>query len=775
MKTIYKKPFMVLVIMLISLFSVSGTYAAVEDNSIIDELNKTTAKPVDYDFNLKTFQSCEWLEKVMGDYIKDYWKNNQDKWRYPMMYKWAMWWDVPVMEDAIMDKSSVDGWLRNSETTTASPEETDFSKTNVQVDWVDEADLVKTDGKYIYYFNETDKYVYIVTAWDLKIIKKIKLPDTFYNPVLYIWNNKLTIISSGYSDIDYSKMAYWINRNSKTYTIVFDTTKIENPILTKMYVVDWDLSKTRKIGDLVYVVSTNNFSIPYYDFKSVDDIEIDAAKILPKKIDISKNTDTSKQNLNLRGKKLPYNINAWNVAKCSDIEYVLPDKETIKKYDFDPSYNIISIIDTKDTSKEVKTKVIAWSNAELYMSTENMYLTSYMYQTNDFACPMNARCIMPWFSRWTNTLVHKVNIKWSELKYQKSTIVPWNPLTQYSMDEYKWDFRILTQTNNWDNEGNNSHTDLYVLDKDLWLKWSLKNLWSWEQFKWSRYIGDKLFLVTFEQTDPLFVVDVADGAKPKVLWELKIPGYSTYLHPYDSKHLIGLGYNTKENQWWWIINSWVKVDLYEINYDKKCGDTTLTAEEKTKCDKWEYKWIIVKQKYSQTLWEYGSYSEALDNPRMFMWKAADNKLFLPVSLYTNDKVDMYTQKDFFQWLVTLTINKDTWIKEDFRITHLVTTNAQLEREKECSIYTKDSTQKKCVKLIWGGEYCEDVQYSYVPKYCYADSTIWEYIAWKSWEYSKSFIKRALWIGTNTYSLSDDMIKSSDIKTWANKASVKIGN
>lgn len=769
MKTIYKRPFMVFVIMLISLFSVSSSYAAVEDTSIIDELSKNIVKDINFDFNLKKFESCDWIEKVMGDYIKDYWKNNQDKWRYPIMYKW----DMSIMESSLQktttsNDASVD-WMWWSEVIL------DFSKTNVQVEWVDEADLVKTDGKYIYYYNETDKYVYIVTTWELKIIKKIKLPDTFYNPVLYIWNNKLTIISSGYSNIDYSKMSYWINRNSKTYTIVFDTTNINSPILTKLYVVDWDLSKTRKIWDLVYVVTTNNFSIPYYNFKSVDDIVVDSANILPKKIDISKNSDTTKQNLNLRGKKLPYNITAWNIAKCNEIEYVLPDKETIKKYDFDPSYNIISIIDTKDTSKEVKTKVIAWSNAELYMSTENMYLTSYMYNNYDFSCPVNARCMIPWFSRWTNTLVHKVNIKWVDLKYQQSTIVPGNPLTQYSMDEYKWDFRILTQTNNWDNSGNNSFTDLYILDKDLKLKWSLKNLWKWEQFKWSRYIWDKLFLVTFEQIDPLFVIDVADGAKPKVLGELKIPGYSTYLHPYDANHLIWLWYNTKENQWGGVVNDWVKVDLYEINYNKKCWDTNLTAEEKTKCDTGDYKWIIVKQKYSQTLWWYGSYSEALDNPRMFMWKASDNKLFLPVSLYTNDKVDIYRQKDFFQWLVTLTVNKDTWIKEDFRLTHLDTTNAEVERKKECSVYTKESTQKKCVQLIWWGEYCEDVQYSYVPRYCYADSTIWEYVASKSWEYSKSFIKRAVWVWSNTYSISDDMIKSTDIKTWANKASVKLGN
>lgn len=765
MKTIYKKPFMVLVIMLISLFSVSYSYAAVEDTSIIDELNKTSVKALDYNFNLKTFESCDWLENVMWKYVKDYWKNNRDKFNYPVLYR-GVWWPA-IMEDSAIQK------------TTSSEEskwmwwwaEPDFSKTNVQVEWVDESDIVKTDGKYIYYYNDTDKFVYIVTSADLQIVKKIKLPDTFYNPVLYIWDDKLTIISSGYSDTDYSKMGYWINRNSKTYTIVFNTSDIKNPILSKLYVVDWDLMKSRKIWDLVYVVSSNNFSIPYYNFKSESDIVLDSANLLPKKIDISKTTDTSKQNLKLRWQNLPYNITGWNIAKCSEIEYVLPDPETMKKFDFNPSYNIISIIDTNDTSKEVKTKVIAWSNTELFMSLENMYLTSNMYQSYDFSCPVNARCLMPWFSRWTNTLVHKLNITWSELKYQKSTIIPWNPLTQYSMDEYKWDFRILTQTNNWDINTSASHTDLYILDKGLTLKWSLKNLWSGEQFKWSRYIWDKLFLVTAKQTDPLFVVDVADWAKPKILWELKIPGYSTYLHPYDATHLIWLGYDTTISQWWWTINGWIKVDLYEINYDKKCWDSTLTSDEKKKCDDGDYKWIIVKQKYSKVLWEYGSYSEALDNSRMFMWKASDNKLFLPVSLYTNDKVDIYRQKDFFQWLVTLTINKDTWIKEDFRLTHIDSSNAVNERQVECSKYTKDTTQKRCVKLIWWWEYCEDVQYNYVPKYCYADSTIWEFIASKSWEYSKSFIKRALWIGNNTFSISDDLIKSSDINTWAKNDSV----
>lgn len=759
------------IFLLVTISSISSVFAAVEDDSIIKELEKTNVQTLNIDFKLKSFESCESLEKVMWDYIKDYWKNNKNNWNRPILYKGFWWLDFDnAMEDSVQTNESI---ATSIDSKSIWWEELDFSKTNIQVEGVDESDIVKTDWKYIYYYNDFDRFVYIVNSIDLQIIKKIKLPANFYNPVLYIWTDRLIIVSSGYSNINYSSN-YWINRNSKTYTIVFDTNDINNPILSKLYVADGDLTQTRKIWDNIYVITNNSFNIPYMNFKEVDDINIDVNNILPKKIDISKTSDENKQNLKLRGKNLPYNITAGNVAKCSDIEYVLPDSETMKKFDFNPSYNIISIIDTKNTSNEVKTKVIAWSNSEIYMSLENLYLTSNIYQTYDFKCSSNFRCFAPWYSRWTNTLVHKINVNWSNLKYQDSTIIPWNPLTQYSMDEYKWDFRILTQTNTWNSVWNESHTDLYILDKNLGLKWSLNDLWSSEQFKSSRYIWDKLFLVTFKQIDPLFVIDVADPSKPKILWELKIPGYSTYLHQYDANHLIGLGYDTVENQWGGTINKWIKVDLYEINYDKKCGDSTLTTDEIEKCNSWDYKWIIVKQKYSYTLWEYWSYSEALDNPRMFMWKASGNKLFLPVTLYKNDKNDIYRNIDFFQGLVTMTINKDTWIKENFRITHLDISNAEEKRNKECVKYTKENIEKKCVKLIGWGEYCEDAEYMYVPKYCYENSPIWEYIATNSWNYQNSFIKRALWIGNNTYSLSNDMIKSSNINTWVNTGSISIG-
>ena len=753
-----------MVIFLLIFISFTQVFAnELEDNSIIEELDKNLDVDLvsNLDFKLQKFNSCENFDDIMSKYIKDYWKNNN----YPVLYR-NFWW---IMEDAVIEESiESDSSMKAVESIWW--DRSDFSETNIQVDWVDESDIIKTDWEYIYYYNQLDKYVYIVKAYpedELEIVKKIKLPKNFSSPVLYLWQDRLTIVSSGYSNWDYSKRWYWINRNSKTYTIVFDTTKITSPKLLKLYISDGDLSKTRKIWKYLYVLSNNHFNIPYYNFKEEDDIDIEINKIIPKWVELSKTSVKSDQNLVIKGKKLPYNLKAGSVVNCDEIEYILPDSETIKKFDFNPSYNIISVIDTESTINKVKTKVIAWSNSEIYMSLDNLYLTSNIYGINKFKCPVDTMCIMPWFPRWNNTLIHKINIDKNNLSYQDSTIVPWEPLTQYSMDEKDWNFRIITKK--WDPR----ETGLYILDKDLKLKWELTWLWEEEDFKSSRFIWDKLFLVTFKQVDPLFVIDLSDITKPKVLWELKIPWYSKYLHPFDNNHLIGLGYNTTENEWWWTVNNWLKVDLYEINYDKKCWDSNLTENENKLCKSWDYKWMLVKQKYSKTLWERSSYSEALNNPRMFMWNSKKNNLLLPVNLYKNDKISTYKHIDFFNWMVSLNIDKDNWIKENYRITHLDTIGLKENRLKDCSKYNVNSDELECKILLDWSKYCPSNNRNYVPTYCYADSPIWEYLASRNWNYKDSFIKRALWIWDNSYTVSNKKIVVSNLENGYEKKSVEM--
>ena len=148
-----------------------------------------------------------------------------------------------------------------------------------------------------------------------------------------------------------------------------------------------------------------------------------------------------------------------------------------------------------------------------------------------------------------------------------------------------------------------------------------------ENFQSSRFIGDRLYLVTFEQIDPLFVIDLKEKQNPKILGELKIPGYSTYLHPYDSNRLIGVGYDTKANQWGGTQNAGIKIDLYNVKDVKN-----------------------PKQEQSLIIGDVGSSSDILWNPRLFTYYKEKNLLLMPGIFMTsaNDPLDTYRSQSAFQ-------------------------------------------------------------------------------------------------------------------------------
>lgn len=749
-------------ISLILVMSIAPLFAATDDTQIIDELEKLTPPPATLQFELKKFESCKNVEDVMSEIMKEYYKNA------PERYYWIGGW---IMVDDMV-KSSTDG-MESEESATSdavapvSNQTTpDFSETNTQVLWVDESDIIKTDGQYMYYIadyydydtSKNVKNIFIAKVFpgdQMEVIKRIRLPENFYASDLYVADNKLTIIATGYSNYDYSY--YWINRSTKTYVMTYDVSDKENLKLEKLYVVDGNYSKSRRIGEYLYVISQNYVNFPYYAYSQGGVVpEFDIGKSMPKNIDIYATDDIADQNLVRKGEKLPYNVSAGAVANCSDIEYILPDAQTMKQYSFSPTYNIVSVINLKTPSEKVQTKVIFGNTSEIYMSLNNLYLTSHIYTPIAYSCPFNARCIMPWYNAWENTLIHKLAVSGNTLAYKTTNMVSGSPLSQYSMDEKDGNFRILTTK--WSPE---TQTDLFILDKDLKKVSSLEWLGKGETFQSSRYIGDKLFLVTFERIDPLFVIDLADATNPKILWELKIPGYSSYLHPYDDTHIMGLGFDTITNQWGGTQNGWLKVDLYEINYNKKCGDAWLTSDEVAKCASGDYKGIIVKQLHTKTFGEAGSYSEALYNPRMFVWNKTKKLLLLPATLYKNDAVDIYKRVDFFQGLVNIGIDTVSGIVEKSRITHIDTTGLEEKRIEECKIYTAPKEEELCRELLDGTVYCKPASsYYYVPDYCYKDASVMIYLEANLYKFSKFFVKRALYIGDNIYSISDAKVQAN---------------
>ena len=174
------------------------------------------------------------------------------------------------------------------------------------------------------------------------------------------------------------------------------------------------------------------------------------------------------------------------------------------------------------------------------------------------------------------------------------------------MDEYDGNLRVATTTNAYDGTSYMSN-NVYVLDKGMKEIGDLEKIAPGEKIYSTRFMGDRLYMVTFKQMDPFFVIDVSNPHKPKILGELKIPGYSDYLHPYDSTHIIGVGKQTTENQWGGATAKGVKIALFDVS---DVSDPKLV-------DKFE-------------IGEAGTDSEALRDHRAFLFDKNKGILVIPI-------------------------------------------------------------------------------------------------------------------------------------------------
>jgi uncharacterized secreted protein with C-terminal beta-propeller domain len=167
------------------------------------------------------------------------------------------------------------------------------------------------------------------------------------------------------------------------------------------------------------------------------------------------------------------------------------------------------------------------------------------------------------------TKINRAKIDQEKITFVAKGEVPGYLLNQFSMDEYKGYFRITTTTqNNWRtfSEQEPSKNNVYVLDMNLDIVGSLEDLAPGEQIYSTRFMGDRCYMVTFRNIDPLFVIDLSDPTAPTVLGELKVTGYSGYLHVYDENHVLGIGKETeyvlKEDFAWY---QGIKISLFDVS------------------------------------------------------------------------------------------------------------------------------------------------------------------------------------------------------------------
>lgn len=421
-------------------------------------------------------------------------------------------------------------WLADGSPKPNLPGNTDHGVTNVQVGGVDEGDILKNDGKYIYWlYNDRLNIIDAKNAGSMKLVSSISLKNNpnHYNKEIYIFKNKLIVIATDEGSLaSYNNNAtaeftndYYSLSRSVTVTI-FDTTDKNNPKKERTFKQDGYYVSSRLIGSHLYIASVANINP-----KLIDD---ERPELFVPNISDSSAT----------GKFTP--IAAKDIA-------IIPDSSVL-------TYAVITGLDISDPKGEVNTKACLGSGHYVYGGTDNIYIASEDYEFTKGV-----------FSIKTNII--KFGISGGKVTSKATGTVPGTIIGQFAMDEFDSHFRVATTT--YSSLTSNYLNNIYVLDKDLKLTGSIEGLAPGELIYSVRFMGERAYMITYMTTDPLFVIDLKDHTKPKVLGELEMPGFSSYLHPYSQNLLIGLGKDTEE-----IVNSngtktalskGLKISLYDVS------------------------------------------------------------------------------------------------------------------------------------------------------------------------------------------------------------------
>jgi len=440
----------------------------------------------------------------------------------------------------------------------------DFSETNVQVQGVDEPDIVKNDGEYIY--SISGEKVVITDAFpaeDMEILSELEFEG--YISGIFVNDDKLVVFEGGNRGVegrenpsisyDYGASYSMI---SQTIVSVSHVSDRENPELEDKYEIDGSYVDARMIDDYVYMISSqyiyqNNLELPEYRINGIvnkisareisyfNEFDSGYAFTLISAIDVSNgdfeneifltgisgNIYVSKENIYLI--KIRYLSYEEYFEKFLEVlEEILPEEQIEE---------IEDIMDSDGNFYEKRRDVQeVFEEYEDGLEGENKedFAEEFLEEMEDFE---------DWvFQETQKTIINKISVDGVDIDFQGTGEISGRVLNQFSMDEYDDNFRIATTIgNSW---GGDSLNNLYVLDSDLEIIGSVEGLAEGESIYSARFMGEKVYIVTFKKIDPLFVIDLSEPSEPEILGYLKITGYSNYLHPYDENHIIGIGKET---------------------------------------------------------------------------------------------------------------------------------------------------------------------------------------------------------------------------------------
>lgn len=470
---------------------------------------------------LTSFESCESLEQ----YIED---------TAVQQMRIAL---EPVREIGGLVPLAAGAATRSDATATQESAPNGYTRTNTQVDGVDEADIVKTNGTHI--FALAGSTLHIAKSWpaeEMALQATLRLEGYPREMFLEEGADRVTVLSavhtnyattSGFAPAsDYACFAWGCGGRSATKVTIIDVSDTTAPTVTAEHYLPGWYDNSRRVGTSLRLVLNDSFDYP-------EDVRwwpegSDSKRAFRKLMD----RNEAAMRARTLDEWLPKTRRRNRDGSMNELSYQCTDFAA-PNAPVQLGLATIATIDLAEPTDVHRTSIVA-TTSEIYATPESLYLAERHWW---------------WFQEadQTNyTYVFKFDIR----EPKSAALVAaggfeGNILNQFSMDEYEGNLRVATtitrtkgDNDDWRIETSNR---VIVLDPALGVIGQTKPLAEGESIYSARFIGERGFVVTFRQIDPLFTLDLSNPRQPEVLGELKVPGFSTYLHPLDANHLLAIG------------------------------------------------------------------------------------------------------------------------------------------------------------------------------------------------------------------------------------------
>lgn len=514
--------------------------------------------------------------------------------------------DFGVSANGSREIATLDGGAASNRTDKAVASGAGYLDTNTREEEVGEADIVKTDGNYLYILYGNKIRILDIRNPEMEELGTIRIGGNTDPVELYVKDDRLVVFYNETvqknSDQAEDSSAYGADYQSYTVAETYDLSDRREPVSLGSVQLGGYYRTVRISGDYIYL-----FSDYYADYNATRKV---AESYIP----------------TVQGKTIASN--------CIFLPGTIGTNQFL----------VVGSFSLKDPTQIIDSKAILSNGGDCYVSEDNIYVYEYVYDEKE---------------EYDQTLIRKISYKEGKLKGVAQTKIWGQVKDSFCIDEYDGNLRLVTTVNpvyHYGKDGgielydasveeNGSSNALYILDKKLNVTGKIEKLAPNEEVYSARFMGKTAYFVTYEQVDPLFSADLSDPENPKILGALKIPGFSDYLHGYGEGRLLGIGMETDEAG----AQDGVKLSLFDISDPTDVTEVQKTVLEGFYATDLSYNYKLAAIDSKQNLIGFSAYG---DGTHYFIYRYDEKEGFVcvldkEVNSYGSELRGLYVDDRFY--------------------------------------------------------------------------------------------------------------------------------